>query len=100
MNRARVAAAALAVASLLLLPGCLTVFSKTEVLRGDEQPRPIRFENSQAAEAFNAARRERSDYVGGTHFGVPFITFYSKNRKLSENAHFNDSVARCDTDQD
>lgn len=100
MVRARVLAAVLAAVSISLLPGCLTLFSKVEVVRGDEQPRPIRFENPQAAEEFNTARKERSGSIGGTHLGVPFITLYSKDRRLSENAHFNDCVARCDTDQD
>jgi hypothetical protein len=100
MLRARVLTAALAIAALSLLPGCLTLFSKTEVVRGDEQPRPIRFENETAADLFNKARRERSDYVGGASFGIPFITVYERDRKLSEIAHFNDCVARCDTDQD
>jgi hypothetical protein len=100
MLRARLLAAALAICAFSLLPGCLTLFSKTEVIRGDEQPHPIRFENEQAAEIFNKARKERSDYVGGASFGVPFVTFYERDRKLSENAHFNDCIARCDTDQD
>ena len=96
----RLLAAVLAIGALSLLPGCLTLFSKTEVIRGDEQPRPVRFENEQAAEIFNKVRKERSDYVGGASFGVPFITVYEKDRRLSEIAHFNDCVARCDTDQD
>lgn len=100
MGHARYLAAALAVVALTLLPGCLTLFSKTEVIRGDEQPRAVRFENPQAADEFNKARKDRSDHIGGTQFGVPFITLYEKDRKLSENAHFNDCVARCDTDQD
>ena len=100
MFRARLAAAALAVASLALLPGCLTLFSKTEVVRGEEPRRPIRFENPQAADAFNTAMKEKTADLGGTHVGVPFVTLYSKNRHLSDSAHFNDCVARCDTDQD
>lgn len=100
MVRARVFAAAMSAASISLLPGCLTLFSKTEVIRGDEQPRAIRYENPQAAEEFNNARKDRSSTVGGTHLGVPFVTLYAKDRRLSENAHFNDCVARCDTDQD
>ena len=99
--RARFAAAAFAVASLAFLPGCLTLFSKTEVVRGEEPRRPVRFENPQAAEEFNAPCGEgRSRSMGGTHVGVPFVTLYSKDRQLSESAHFNDCVARCDTDQD
>ena len=100
MLRARLAVAAFAVASFALLPGCLTLFSKTEVVRGEEQRRPIRFENPQAAEEFNRGVRWKSKSMGGTHLGVPFVTLYSRDRQLSESAHFNDCVARCDTDQD
>lgn len=100
MLRARFAATAFAVAVLALVPGCLTLFSKTEVVRGEESRRPIRFENAQAAETFNTAMKERSKSMGGAHVGVPFVTLYAKNRLLSESAHFNDCVARCDTDQD
>jgi hypothetical protein len=100
MNLARVLAAALAAASLALLPGCLTLFSKTEVVRGEESRRPIRFESQQAAEQFNDAVRWKSKGLGGTHLGVPFVTLYSRDRQLSDSAHFNDCVARCDTDQD
>jgi hypothetical protein len=100
MMRARLAAAVFAVAALALVPGCLTLFSKTEVVRGDEQRRPVRFENQEAAETFHRAMKDRSAGLGGAHVGVPFVTLYSKNRQLSDNAHFNDCVLRCDTDQD
>jgi hypothetical protein len=100
MLRARIAAAAFAAASLALLPGCITLFSKTEVVRGDEPRVPIRFDCVQAAEAFNKAVKEKSASLGATHMGVPFVTFYSKDRRLSDSAHFNDCVARCDADQD
>ena len=53
MLRARLAVAALAVVSLACLPGCLTLFSKTEVIRGEEPRRPIRFENTTAALSTN-----------------------------------------------
>lgn len=100
MPRARLVVAAFALVALALLPGCITLFSKTEVVRGDEQPRAIQFENAQAADAFNEARKERSANIGGAHLGVPFLTLYERDRRLSENAHFNDCVARCDTNQD
>ncbi len=100
MVRARLFVAALAVASLALLPGCLTLFSKTEVIRGEEPRRPVRFENPQAAEVFNKAMKDKSANLGGTHMGIPFITLYSKDRHLSDSAHFNDCILRCDTDQD
>jgi hypothetical protein len=100
MFRARFAAAAFAVASLALLPGCLTLFSKTEVVRGEEPRRPIRFDSPGAAEEFQKAVKDKSAALGGTHMGIPFVTFYSKQRQLSDSAHFNDCVLRCDTDQD
>jgi hypothetical protein len=100
MPRARLAAAAFAAASLALLPGCITLFSKTEVVRGEEARVPVRFESVQAAEVFNQCVKEKSASLGGTHMGVPFVTFYSKDRQLSPSAHFNDCVSRCDTDQD
>lgn len=100
MLRARIVAAVFAVALLALVPGCLTLFSKTEVVRGDEPRRPIRFESARAAETFNKTLKDKSAHLGGTHLGVPFVTLYSKQRQLSDSAHFNDCVARCDTDQD
>ena len=100
MLRARFVITAFAVASFALLPGCLTLFSKTEVIRGEEPRRPIRFENSEAADTFNKAIKDKSSNLGGTHMGIPFVTFYSKDRHLSDSAHFNDCVMRCDTDQD
>ena len=100
MLRARLAVAAFAVAPLTLLPGCLTLFSKTEVIRGEEPRRPIRFENPEAAEAFNKAMKDKPASLGGTYVGIPFITLFSKDRQLSDSAHFNDCVLRCDTDQD
>lgn len=100
MFRARLAAAVFAVASLALLPGCLTLFSKTEVVRGEEPRRPIRFESQQSAEEFNQATKDKSAGLGGTRLGVPFVTLYAKSRQLSDSAHFNDCVTRCDTDQD
>lgn len=100
MNHARFAAVVLAVASLSLLPGCLTLFSKTEVVRGEEPRRPINFDNPKAADAFNQALKDKSPHLGGTYMGVPFVTLYAKDRELSESAHFNDCVMRCDTNQD
>jgi hypothetical protein len=100
MLRARLAAAAIAAATLALLPGCLTLFSKTEVVRGEEPRRPVRFESTQAAEEFQRAVKDKSSSLGGTHMGIPFITLYSRDRQLSDSAHFNDCVLRCDTDQD
>lgn len=86
--------------SFALLPGCLRLFSKTEVVRGEEARRQIRFANSQAAETFSKAMKDHSTHLGGAHLGVLFVTLYSRQGQLSDSAHFNDCVLRCDTDQD
>ena len=100
MLRARLVPAAFAAAVVALLPGCLTLFSKTEVIRGEEPRRPIKFESAEAADTFNSALKWKSKSMGGAELGVPFVTLYSRNCQLSDSAHFNDCVLRCDTDQD
>ncbi len=100
MRRIHVLTATLAVASFSFLPGCLTLFSKTEVIRGEEPRRPITFENPQAAEVFNKAMKDKTANLGGTYVAIPFITLYEKERQLSDSARFNDCVSRCDTNQD
>ncbi len=100
MNSLRVPIAILAVSSISLLPGCLTLYSKTEVVRGEETRRPITFENQQAAETFNNALRNKSARLDGTDVSIPFVTLYSKERQLSDSALFNECVIRCDTNQD
>jgi hypothetical protein len=100
MIHTRLLAAGLAVASLSLIPGCLTLYSKTEVVRGEEPRRPISFENAQAAEVFQKAMKDKSPCMGGIDISIPFITLYSKDRQLSDSAFFNECVLRCDTNQD
>jgi hypothetical protein len=101
MSVTRLMAATGAVAVLVLVPGCITLFSKTEVVRDGESPRPVRFESPEAAEAFHRAMKAKHDASrGGAYVGVPFVTLYSRDRVLSPTARFNDAVARCDTDQD
>lgn len=100
MNSVRVLAAALALVSFTLLPGCLTLFSKTEVVRGEEPRRPITFENLEAAEVFHNSIKNTPLNLGGTDLSIPFITLYTKERQLSDNARFNDCVIRCDSNQD
>ncbi|MBX9625249.1 MAG: hypothetical protein K2X82_15690 [Gemmataceae bacterium] len=98
----RPAAAVATAGACVLLPGCLTLFSKTEVVRAEETRRPVRFENAQAAETFNKALKDKDNdgNLGGACFGVPFVTLYARQKKLGDNARFNDAVGRCDTDQD
>src|SRR4051812_31095250 len=52
MFRARLLAAALAVASLPFASGCITLFSKTEVVRSEESPVHPSFESPQAEDTF------------------------------------------------
>lgn len=96
----RLAILCAAVAALTLLPGCITLFSKTEVVRGGETRRPVKFESEAAANEFLTAFKGQTRDAGGAYLGVPFVTLYSKDTKLSEVAAWNDAVGRCDTDQD
>jgi hypothetical protein len=100
MKCPRILAAGLAVVSISIMPGCLTLYSKKEVVRGEEVRRPITFESAQAAEIFQKAMKDKSPSLGGTDISIPFITLYSRERELSDSAFFNDCVIRCDTNQD
>lgn len=80
--------------------GCITFYSKTEVVRGGETRVPVRFESPEAAKEFRAAAASRGGEVGGEHVGVPFVTLYHRREKLSDAAAWNDAVMRCDTDGD
>lgn len=96
----RLLLAAAAVGVVALLPGCVTLFSKTEVIRDGEARRPVKFECQEAADKFVAAAKSRNRDVAGAYVGVPFVTLYHRDTKIGETAAWNDAVARCDTDQD
>jgi hypothetical protein len=87
-------------AVIALLPGCLTLYSKTEIVRDHEARRPIQFESQQVADEFQQAVKRHDGHVGGTCLGVPFVTIFSRNQQLSDNALWNECVAKCDTNQD
>jgi len=100
MSLTRLLAIAGAVGLLAAAPG-LTLLSKKEVVRPDEQPRPVRFESPEAAEVFHRALKRRSDSEsGGADVGLPLLSLCRRNRVLSEAANFNDAVETCDADQD
>jgi hypothetical protein len=82
------------------LTGCLTVFSKTEVIRSDEHRPSVQFESAKTAAVFYDEMDRRSRVVGGACLGVPFITIYAKETVVSENAFFGDQVRECDTNHD
>lgn len=90
---------ALLIAALAALPGCLTVYSKTEVVRCGEARRPVQFDCPRTADEFHCAMKDHGTVVGKTHIGVPFITLYSKRQKLSDAAAWNEAILHCDTDQ-
>jgi hypothetical protein len=100
MTGPRALAAAFAALSLAFLPGCLTLYSKTEVVRSEEARLPVAFESTEAAETFYRAMKDKSGNLGGTEVAIPFVTLYSRQRELSDSALFNDCVHRCDTNQD
>ena len=90
----------LAACGLIGLPsGCITLFSKTDVVRSEEARRAVSFESPAVAETFHEAMKKQTGTVGGAYVGVPFVTLYSRQKTLSETAIFNDAVARCDGDQ-
>jgi hypothetical protein len=89
-----------AVVGMTSLSGCLTVFSKTEVIRSEEQRPAVQFESSKAASVFYEELDRRSHTVGGSYFGIPFITLYAKETVVSDNAFFADQVRECDTNHD
>ncbi len=86
--------------ALACAPGCLTLYSKTDVVRSDEGRRPVVFECPQASEDFNAGLHDHSDTMSETVFGIPFITLYARRQELSDAAAWNDAAVRCDTNQD
>ena len=97
---ARPLIAIVAVAAFATAPGCLTLYSKTEVVRSNVSRRPISFAGPEAATEFYAALDKCEDTIGETYLGVPFVTLYAKRQQLSEAAAWNDAVGRCDTNQD
>jgi hypothetical protein len=90
----------IAMSAMLTQTGCITLFSKTEVVRAGELRRPVRFENQEIAEKFQTAYKNRNRHVGGSYVGVPFVTLYNKSQELAEVAAWNDAIVTCDTDQD
>ncbi len=90
----------LSAAMVALLPGCLTLYSKTEIVRGHEPRRPIQFESPQAANDFQKAVKKEDGHVGGSYLGVPFLTLFARSQQLSDNALWNECVTKCDTNQD
>jgi hypothetical protein len=89
-----------ALCAVVLQTGCITLFSKTDVVRTDEPRRAVRFECEESAEKFHTACKGHGRDAGGSYVGVPFVTVFSRTRRLSEVAVWNDAVSKCDTDQD
>ena len=100
MPRPRWSAGLIAAGVFAAQPGCVTLYSETEAVRGDEPRRAVRFECPQAAERFQEAVAKTGRTVGGTYVGVPFVTLYSRRERLSEAARWNDAATQCDADQD
>jgi hypothetical protein len=78
--------------------GCLTLYCKHEVLRGEERRVPVHFETAKAAQVFEAHVRHQEACLSSGAFCVPFVTLYAYNKQLSANALFNDAVEACDRD--
>ena len=91
---------AFAVLALPFLSGCITLFSKTEVVRQSETKQPVTFDSPEAQGVFESALKERQGVVNATYMGGPFVTVYSRAKVLSEAAKFNDCVRACDSNRD
>jgi hypothetical protein len=90
---------AMALASVLPLAGCVTFYSKTEVVGGNDRT-AVSFENGDVAQQFQAAIKKMDKHAGGTWFGAPFVTIYERDQQLSDAAVWNEAVRRCDTNVD
>jgi hypothetical protein len=93
-------AAALAAAGILSLSGCITLYSKTDVVRSGENRTAVAFETPETAEKFQAALKKMHNVTASTYVGVPFVTLYEREQHLADAAMWNDAVKRCDTNQD
>lgn len=79
--------------------GCLTVYSKNEVVRGSEPRIPVQFETIKAAQLFEDHVCHQERCVDQTALCIPFVTVYACKKELSKNARFNDAVQTCDRDR-
>jgi hypothetical protein len=99
----RCPAVVLALCAALPCGGCLYVHNFDEVVRDQEPKRTVAFESEAAARLFCAAveRQRKASYDDQEEFvWIPFITWISKSRRLSEAAFYNDQLVVCDTDGD
>lgn len=91
------------VSSMILSSGCAIIHSYEEVRR-NEQRIGIKFESEKAAKLFNEAfssierRLGAKNLPDSTRVDLILITLYRKQRKLSDNAFYNDAVNEADTD--
>jgi hypothetical protein len=91
---------AFALLAVPFLSGCITLFSKTEVVRDSETKQPVSFDSPEARDVFESALKERQGVVSATYVGGPFVTLYSRAKVLSEAAKFNDCMRACDQNRD
>jgi hypothetical protein len=90
---------AVALACVLPLAGCVTFYSKTEIVGGNDRT-AVSFENGDVSQQFQAALKKMDNHAGGTWFGAPFVTIYEQDKRLSDAAVWNEAVRRCDTNAD
>jgi hypothetical protein len=89
----------LALVSVLPLAGCVTFYAKTEIVGGNERT-AVSFQNDEVAQQFHAAIKKMNDQAGGEWVGVPFVTIYARQERMSDAAVWNEAVHRCDTNAD
>ncbi len=89
------------VLAISLFGGCLSFYTSKKIVGEDEERAKILFENEVAANLLYASLKKQSPtIVKSTQLGVPFVTFYSSSKVLSETMMYNKAVEACDLNGD
>ena len=105
-KRASAAKWSVALSAMILLPassGCLLSMSHSRVVRQSEPVKAVHFESEYAQKSFQHMAfndHQRKKQSGKTSVGIPFLLGASYETVLSENAYYNDWVARVDANRD
>ena len=90
---------AVCVLAVFAFSGCISFYSNKKMVGEDKGTVSVKFENEAAANLFYAAlKKQTPTTLESTQFGIPFVTFYSSSKVLSDKAMFNKGVKICDWD--
>lgn len=94
----------LAVIAAALLSGCLVSTSSTQVAEPEAERAAVAFESDRALAVFqdqvHALYADGDAELSKSSWGVPLLYGSSERTVLSENAHYNQQIARADVDAD